>query len=339
LQSLSVFAAGPDRAVVVQHGRVRTPGSVDPVCHHSNRRKQDFATMSTAVRPRRSVLFMPASNARALEKARGLPADGLIFDLEDAVAPDAKSAARDGVGQSLVAGGYGRREVMLRVNALTTDWGHADLVAAALMPIDAVVLPKVESADAVRQAQAVLAGAGAPQHLPIWCMIETPRGVLRAEEIASASDRVTGLIMGTADLTKDLRARHMLERLPLLTAFGHCLLVARACGLAILDGVHLDLADDAGFLAACHQARALGFDGKTLIHPKTIAAANMAFAPSSDEVAAARRIIAAHAEAISTGKGIVVVDGRLIENLHVQDAHQTVALAEAISALERADGG
>jgi citrate lyase subunit beta / citryl-CoA lyase len=294
--------------------------------------------MPAAPRPRRSVLFMPASNARALEKARGLPADGLIFDLEDAVAPDAKSTARDGVARSLAAGSYGRREVMLRVNALTTDWGHADLVAAAGLPIDAVVLPKVESADAVRQAQTVLTEAGAPEHLSIWCMIETPRGVLRAEEIASASTRLGGLIMGTADLTKDLRARHTRERQPLLTSFGHCLLAARAFGLAILDGVHLDLADDEGFVAACQQARELGFDGKTLIHPKTVAAANTIFAPSSEEVAAARRIIAAHAEAVAAGKGIVLVEGGLVENLHVQSAHQTVALAEAIASLEHANG-
>src|SRR5271166_891472 len=163
------------------------------------------------LRPRRSVLYMPGSNARALEKARTLAADGLIFDLEDAVAPDAKEAARDGIGRALAAGGYGGREVFLRVNALTTTWGHADLVAAAGMPIDAVLLPKVESADAVRQAEAALAEAGAPEHFPIWCMIETPRGVLHAEEIASASARVGGLVMGTSDLTNDLRAQDTRE--------------------------------------------------------------------------------------------------------------------------------
>jgi citrate lyase subunit beta/citryl-CoA lyase len=290
--------------------------------------------MPAALRPRRSVLFMPASNARALEKAQSLPADGLIFDLEDAVAPDAKAAARLGVARSLAAGDYGRRELLLRVNPLTTEWGHADLVAAAGLPIDAVVLPKVESADAVRQAEAVLLAAHAPEHLAIWCMIETPRGVLRAEEIASAGVRVGGLIMGTSDLTKDLHARHTRDRLALLTACGHCLLAARAVGLAILDGVHLDLADDEGFLAACRQGRDLGFDGKTLIHPKTIAAANAVYAATAEEVAAARRIIAAHAEAIAAGKGIVLVDGKLVENLHVQTAQRTVALAEAIAALE-----
>jgi citrate lyase subunit beta/citryl-CoA lyase len=200
------------------------------------------------------------------------------------------------------------------------------------------VLPKVESPDAVRQAEAVLSEAHAPDDLAIWCMIETPRGVLRADAIASASERVGGLIMGTSDLTKDLRARHTRERQPLLTSFGLCLLAARACGVAILDGVHLDLADDEGFMAACHQARELGFDGKTLIHPKTIAAANAAFAPSTDEIAWSRRIITAHNEAIAAGKGVVLVDGSLIENLHVQTAHHIVALADAIALLEQQTG-
>lgn len=287
--------------------------------------------MPTTLRPRRSVLFMPGSNARALEKARDLPADGLIFDLEDAVAPDAKTASRDGVARALAAGGYGRRELLLRVNPIASAWGHADLVAAASMPIDAVLLPKVESADAVRQVESVLLQAGAPETLTIWCMIETPRGVLGAEQIASASARIGGLVMGTADLTKELRAHHVRDRLPMLTSFGLCLLAARAFGLAILDGVHLDLADDNGFLAACRQGRELGFDGKTLIHPKTIAVANSVFAPSPDEVAWSRRIIDAHAEAVAAGQGVVLVDGRLIENLHVRTAHETVALAEAIA--------
>lgn len=295
--------------------------------------------MLTTRRPRRSVLFMPASNARALEKARSLPADGLIFDLEDAVAPEAKQAARGGVVRALASGSYGRRELLVRVNAPTTEWGHGDLTAAAGMPIDAVLLPKVESADAVRQAEAVLVGAGAPERLSIWCMIETPRGVLRAEEIASASSRIGGLVMGTSDLTKDLRAQHTSDRQPLLTSFGLCLLAARAWGLAILDGVHLDLADDAGFFAACRQGRELGFDGKTLIHPKTIATANTVFAPSAEDVAWSRRVIAAHAAALASGKGIVVVDGKLVENLHVRSAHETVALAEAIASLDGAGAG
>ncbi|HZS84237.1 MAG TPA: CoA ester lyase [Stellaceae bacterium] len=292
--------------------------------------------MTASLRPRRSVLYMPGSNARALEKARSLDADGLIFDLEDAVAPDAKSAARDTIGAALAAGGYGRREIILRVNGLATPWGRADLAAAARLPIDAVLLPKVESADGVRQAEAALAAEGAPSDLAIWCMMETPRGILRAEEIAAASPRVAALVMGTSDLAKELQAQHTRDRLAMLPSLGLCLLAARACGLAILDGVHLDLGDDEGFIQSCRQGRVLGFDGKTLIHPKTIAAANEIFAPSAEEVAWSRRIIAAHAEAAAAGKGIVLLDGKLIENLHVENARRRVALADAIAAIEPA---
>jgi citrate lyase subunit beta / citryl-CoA lyase len=289
--------------------------------------------MTAPIRPRRSVLFMPGANTRALEKARDLPADGLIFDLEDAVAPDAKETARKAVTAALARGGYGKRELVLRVNALDTEWGEADLQAAASMPLDAVLLPKVESAERVCETVARLDRAGAPPGLAVWCMIETPRGVLAAAEIAGAGSRVVALVMGTSDLTKDLRAYDTPGREPLLTSLGLVLLAARAYGLAALDGVHLDLADDADFTALCAQGRALGFDGKTLIHPKQIAPANAAFAPSTDEVAQARKIIAAHEAALAAGKGIVVVDGRLIENLHVEAARDTVALAEAIAAL------
>jgi citrate lyase subunit beta / citryl-CoA lyase len=295
--------------------------------------------MPAQPRPRRSVLYMPGANTRALEKARTLPADGLIFDLEDAVAPDAKRVACANVAAATVASGYGARELILRVNALATPWGYDDLVAAARMKLDAVLLPKVESADAVREAEAVLRLAGAPEDLALWCMMETPLAMLKAAEIAAASPRVACLVMGTSDLAKDLHARHTRDRLPMLTSLGLCLLAARAYGLAILDGVHLDLSDDEGFAAQCRQGRELGFDGKTLIHPKTIAAANAAFAPAPDEVAWSRRIIAAHAEAEAAGKGVVLVDGKLIENLHVEDARRTVALAEQIAALEKAAGG
>lgn len=287
--------------------------------------------MPASTRPRRSVLYMPGSNPRALEKARGLAADGLIFDLEDAVAPDAKTTARDAVAAAVAAGGYGRRELFLRVNALTTPWGYADLGAAARMGVDIVLLPKVESADAVRQAEGVLSAHGAPDNLALWCMMETPRGMLHAEEIAGASERVGGLVMGTSDLAKDLHAQHTRDRLPMVTALGLCLLAARAYGLSILDGVHLDLGDDEGFAASCRQGRELGFDGKTLIHPKTIAVANAAFAPSSEEVDLSRRIISAHEDAAASGKGIVLVDGKLIENLHVENARRLVALADAIA--------
>jgi citrate lyase subunit beta / citryl-CoA lyase len=292
--------------------------------------------MAATPRPRRSVLYMPGANTRALEKARGLAADALILDLEDAVAPDAKPAARANIAAALASGGYGKREIVLRVNGLATPWGYEDLAAAARMRLDAVLLPKVESADGVRQAEAVLAAAGAPAALALWCMMETPLGALHAEQIAASSPRVACLVMGTSDLAKDLQARHTRERLPMLTALGLCLLAARAFRLAMLDGVHLDLADDAGFAASCRQGRELGFDGKTLIHPKQIDAANAAFAPDAEEVAWSRRIIAAHEEAQRAGKGIVLVDGKLIENLHVEDARRTVALAEQIAALQQA---
>jgi citrate lyase subunit beta/citryl-CoA lyase len=291
--------------------------------------------MAKPIRPRRSMLYMPGSNPRALEKARGLPADALIFDLEDAVAPDAKAEARRQIAAALSAGGYGRREILVRVNGLATPWGHDDLVMVARSGAHAVLLPKVESADTVRQVAGLLTAQGAPDDLAIWCMMETPRGMLHAEAIADAHGRVGGFVMGTSDLAKDLHASHTRERLPMLTSLGLCLLAARAAGIAILDGVHLDLADDEGFAASCRQSVELGFDGKTLIHPKTIAAANAAFAPSEAEIAWSRRIIAAHGEASAAGRGVVLVDGKLIENLHVENARRLVGLAEQIAAMEK----
>ena len=292
--------------------------------------------MAATARPRRSALYMPGANARALDKARGLPADVLIFDLEDAVAPDAKATARAQVAAAVRQGGYGARELLVRVNGLATEWGHADLDVVAGLAIDGVVLPKVERAETVRDAEARLVAAGAAARVALWCMIETPLGALHVEAIAGSSPRLAGLVMGTSDLAKDLNAAHTRERLPLLTALGLALLAARAYGLAILDGVQLDLADDAGFAAACRQGRELGFDGKTLIHPKTIETANRSFAPAPDEVAWARRIIAAHDEAVAAGKGVVLVDGTLIENLHVDSARRLIALADRIAALDGA---
>lgn len=289
--------------------------------------------MPAAIRPRRSFLYMPGSNPRALEKARGLPADGLILDLEDAVAPEAKEGARAIVVAALATGGYGPRELLLRINPLDTPWGQGDLAAAATIPVDGVLLPKVESPDQVRLAVALLDALGAPESLAIWCMVETPAGALAAREIAGASPRLAGLIVGTSDLGKELHALQTHDRLPLITALGLTLLAARSHRLAVLDGVHLDLADDEGLAIACRQGRALGFDGKTVIHPRQIAAANGAFAPSPEEVALSRRIIAAHAEATAAGKGVVVVDGKLIENLHVENARRLVALTEAIERL------
>jgi citrate lyase subunit beta/citryl-CoA lyase len=273
---------------------------------------------------------MPGSNPRALEKARTLPADGLIFDLEDAVAPDAKESARTIVEAALAGGGYGDRELTIRVNAIDTPWGHADLAAAATMPIDAVLLPKVENPDRVALTVSLLDAFGAPERLAVWCMLETPRGILYAREIAAASPRLAALVLGTSDLTADLHAVSGRDRMPLLTSLSLAILAARAHGLAVLDGVHLDLTDDEGFAASCRQGRELGFDGKTLIHPKQIAAANAAFAPTPEEIEWSRRIIAAHAEATAAGKGVVLVDGRLIENLHVANARRVLALAGQI---------
>ncbi|MCH9050024.1 MAG: CoA ester lyase [Proteobacteria bacterium] len=269
--------------------------------------------MAATARPRRSMLYMPGSNARALEKGRTLAADALILDLEDAVAPDAKELARDQVTDAVKAGGYGAREIVVRINGLDSTWGHDDLTAVAACGADAILLPKVESAAMVHDLEMQMVGAGAPDDMGIMCMMETPLAMLHAEEVAGASARVSALIMGTSDLVKDLQASHTGARLPVLTSLGLCLLAARAFGLAILDGVHLDLADDEGFAEACVQGLELGFDGKTLIHPKTIAKANEVFSPSPEEVAFSHRIIAAHGEAAAEGKGVVLVDGRLVD--------------------------
>ncbi|HET6469778.1 MAG TPA: CoA ester lyase [Geminicoccaceae bacterium] len=288
--------------------------------------------MAAPVRPRRSVLYMPGSNARALEKGRSLAADALIMDLEDAVAPDAKVQGRETILKALGdKAAFGRREIVVRVNGLDTPWGQADLAAMAGAGADAILLPKVESADMVRRAASVLDAAGGPADLALWCMMETPRGILHAEEIAD-HPRVACLVMGTSDLTKDLQAQHTAMRLPMLPSLGLCLLAARAAGIAIVDGVHLDLNDEEGFRESCRQGRELGFDGKTLIHPRQLDAANATFGPSEEAIAQARKIIAAFEAARAEGKGVVVVDGRLVENLHVAEARRLVALDEAIRA-------
>jgi len=293
--------------------------------------------MLKTARPRRSVLYMPGSNSRALEKGRSLPADALILDLEDAVAPDAKREARAKIVAALQQGGYGRREIIVRINGLDSDWGNEDLEELATAGADALLLPKVESAEMVRQAEALMVAAGAPEELALMCMMETPLGILKAAEIAAASPRLSCLVMGTSDLVKDLNALHTPERLPVLTALSLCILAARANRLAVVDGVHLDLNDAEGFAAQCLQGRQLGFDGKTLIHPKTIEKANEVFGPSAAEVAEAQRIIEVHAAAVKEGQGVAVLDGKLIENLHVETARKTVSLAQTIAELERSN--
>jgi citrate lyase subunit beta/citryl-CoA lyase len=290
--------------------------------------------MSATLRPRRSVLYMPGSNPRALQKGRTLAADGLILDLEDAVAPDAKADARRQVAEALAEGGYGGREMLVRVNGPETPWGAEDLRVMATAGADGILLPKVESAEAVAQAIAALDAAGGPGDLAVWCMIETPLGVLNAKEIAAASPRLAGLVMGTSDLAKELHCLHTPQRQPFLTSLSIAVLAARAYGLAVLDGVHLDLSDDAGFVASCRQGLELGFDGKTLIHPKTIAAANETFGPDADEVAYSREVIAAFEQAQAEGRGVAVLEGQLIENLHVENARRLLTLSEQIEALQ-----
>lgn len=289
--------------------------------------------MASSIRPRRSVLYMPGSNARAQEKAKSLAADGLILDLEDAVAPDAKAEARDIVCANAASGDYGKREIIIRVNGFDTPWGREDVIAASKAGPDAILLPKVESAAQVHDLEELMNNSGAPANTKIWCMMETPLGILKAEEIAGASPRVECFVMGTSDLVKELQAQHTAMRLPVITSLGLCLLAGRAYGLTVLDGVYLHLADEEGFRASCEQGLELGFDGKTLIHPKQLADTNEVFAPSDEEVEFSRRVIEAFKAAEKEGKGVVVVDGKLIENLHVEIAKAKVALADAIAEL------
>ena len=292
--------------------------------------------MSKTVRPRRSVLYMPGANTRALEKARTLAADALIFDLEDAVAPDAKEAARTNVVAAAQSRAYGKREIAIRCNGLATPWGKADAAAIAKSGADAILVPKVESAADVASVVALLDAAGAPASMAVWAMMETPRGMLRAEEIAGSHPRLTLFVMGTNDLVKDMRARHTPMRLPMITALGLGMLAARAYGLTILDGVYNDIQDTEGFRAICQQGLEMGFDGKTLIHPSQVEPCNEVFAPSSAELEMAGKIVAAFKAAQAEGKGVVTDDGRMIENLHVDQAERALALAAAIKEMQAA---
>ncbi len=288
------------------------------------------------LRPRRSVLYMPGANERALEKAKGLVADALILDLEDAVAPDAKVEARARVCAAATSGEYGTKEIAIRANGLDTAWHSDDLRAIAEAGPAAVVVPKINSVADVHAIEAALEAAGAPDHTTIWGMLETPIAMLHAEEIATSSERLTVLVMGTNDLAKELHAEHVPGRQPLLFGLSQCLLAARLAGKVILDGVYNDIKDPDGFAAECLQGRQLGFDGKTLIHPSQLEPANAAFAPSEAEIEQARKIIAAFEEAEAEGKGVVTVDGRMIENLHVENSRRILAVAAAIEAIEQA---
>lgn len=278
--------------------------------------------------PRRSVLYMPSSNARALEKAKTLPVDALILDLEDAVGPDDKEAAREAACAAVQSGEYGDRELTIRVNGIGTQWHEADLAAAAEAGPAGIVVPKVNTADEVRW----LAGAldGAPEHTKLWAMIETPAAIFNIREIAQASDRLVAFVMGTNDLVKELQADHVPGRAPLLTSLSWALLAAREAGIAVLDGVYNDVKDLEGFTAECEQGRDMGFDGKTLIHPGQVEVCNTTFAPSEEAVEEARGILAAWEE--GAGQGVVTHNGKMIENLHVDIARRVLSTHEAILA-------
>jgi citrate lyase subunit beta/citryl-CoA lyase len=286
------------------------------------------------VRPRRSVLYMPGSNPRALEKARELPADVLILDLEDAVAPETKLQAREAVVKA-IQGGFGDREVLVRINGLDTRWWVEDIDAAASARPDAILVPKVSSPRQLQDLAARLVDMGTDPHVRVWAMMETPLAMLNVGDIAAAAldseTRLAGFVMGTNDLAKDTRARLVPGRAPMLPWLMNCLAAARAYGLDILDGVYNDIGDAAGFAAECRQARDFGFDGKTLIHPRQIEPCNEAFSPAAEEVDAARKIIAAFDLPENENKGVLQVDGRMIERLHAEMARRTVAIADAIA--------
>jgi citrate lyase subunit beta / citryl-CoA lyase len=286
------------------------------------------------IRPRRSVLYMPGGNARALEKARALPADALILDLEDAVAPETKLEARERVADAVASGGYGAREVVIRVNAIETPWGTGDLEAAIAAGPDAILVPKVSRPGDIVSVAKILQAREAPARIGLWAMMETPAAILNASEIAAAacdpSSRLRCLVLGTNDLLKETRARADGGRFAVTPWLSTCVLAARASGLDVLDGVYNDFKDEDGFRAECEQGRSLGMDGKTLIHPAQIATCNEIFSPSADEVEWSQSIIAAFERPENAAKGVITLDGRMVERLHLVMARRTVAIAETI---------
>jgi citrate lyase subunit beta/citryl-CoA lyase len=287
-------------------------------------------------RPRRSALYVPGNKERVLQKAATLPADVVILDLEDAVGPEGKQAARQRVCAAAESGAYAPRETVIRINAVGTEWHDADVAAVARSGADAVLVPKVESAATVRQVVEALERADAPDDFKVWVMVETPRAFLRAEEIASAPDRLATFVIGTNDLVNEINARDLPDRAPVIAALSIAVLAAKAAGLSILDGVFNAIGDHAGFAAEAKQGRDMGFDGKTVVHPAQIEPANRAFGPSEDEVAHARKIIAAYDAAVHAGEDVIVVDGRMVESLHVRNARRVLRSHELISELSRA---
>jgi citrate lyase subunit beta/citryl-CoA lyase len=290
--------------------------------------------MAPTPRPRRSALYLPGNKDRALEKGKSLPADVLIFDLEDAVGPDAKADSRAKVCGAISSDSYRPREIVVRINGAGTEWHDDDLAAVAGSAAHGVLVPKVETGNEVHALVDALDRLGAPQSLQLWAMIETPRAILRAEEIASASDRLTVLVVGTNDLVNDLHGLHVPGRAPVAPALSLAVLGARAAGKSILDGVFNAIDDEPGFRAEAQQGREMGFDGKTLIHPSQVAPANELFGPSETELADARKIVSAYQQAEAAGTSVITVDGRMIESLHVRDAQRILALADVIAELE-----
>ncbi|MFN4937912.1 HpcH/HpaI aldolase/citrate lyase family protein [Bradyrhizobium sp.] len=288
------------------------------------------------IRPRRSLLFMPGSNARALEKGRNLPADGLILDLEDSVAPDAKAAAREQIAKAVAADGYGKRELLIRINSLDTAWWADDVAMAGQAATDGILVPKVSTVEDLRLVSDRLAEVGADPALKVWAMIETARAVLDADRLAAtvheAGSRLAGFVFGPNDISRETRIRMLPGRATMLPMISHCILATRAHGLEILDGPYSDFANTDGFAQECIQARDLGFDGKTLIHPGQIDACNAIFTPPAEEVAAARRIIAAFELPENASRGAIQIEGRMVERLHADMARRTIAIADAIAA-------
>jgi citrate lyase subunit beta/citryl-CoA lyase len=286
------------------------------------------------IRPRRSVLFMPGSNARAIDKARTLPVDGVILDLEDAVAPDAKAQARDQVVQAVKAGGFGAREVFIRINSIDTPWHADDLAAAAHAAPDAILVPKIVSVDHLERIGQRLLDMKTDHKTRIWAMIETPIAIFNIQSLAAeahdSETRLAGFVMGTNDLAKETRTRQVAGRAPMVPWLATCVLAARAHGIEILDGVYNDLSDAAGFVSECIQSRDMGFDGKTLIHPNQIASCNAVFSPGEDEIAQAKKIIAAFDLPENKKAGVVQIDGRMVERMHAEMARRTLAVADAI---------
>ena len=286
-------------------------------------------------RPRRSAMYTPGANVRALEKGREVPADILILDLEDGVSPESKRSARENILRVLDEGGYGAREIGVRINGVNSEWYEEDVEAIAGSSANMIVFPKVEMAENIENLVNLMEKKNAPSEMKIWCMIETARGVLNANMIAAAHEKVEAVLIGSADLTKELRAQHLKNRMPLITSIQLCILAARANGLTILDSPFFDLTDDEGFLDSCRQGREMGVDGKTLLHPKTIDGANKIFGPSDQEIAWAGKIKAAHDAAVAEGKGVTLVDGQLIEALHVEEAQRLVRMAKLIKQMDR----